>query len=744
MAYLDVGACQRLQLLDSHLLTSQTGAIIPPHPGTTHSVRPADSENVVDTRVIPLLPFIRTSLQLALPLFQRWYDWEISHCERLFDDAMRAGSDPGIHNHYLGAVTTTSPHPSEGAWDGPLVVADGQQRLTTVSLLLEAIARNMPANDSPAGFAPDQIRARYLHDPLETGIRRYKLLLTHIDRQTLLGLLHEDELLPPDPSPRLVENFNYFCRKVRRLSTPDLHALCNGLAKFVLVHTMLHPALDDPLEIFETENDAGKRLWASDMIRNFLLMHQTPEMQQEIYTKHLLPLELEIGRDNFDQKFAAFVRAFLALRTAQRPSQPELYRAFKGYAISAPVRQAPRIALTEDLHTLGRYYCAISCGTEQDPELHQAFQRLLELRAEPALPLLLRLYQECARCGLQKSQFAKIVRTVENYLMRRAVCALHPGSHIQTFTRLARSSELGPDDHFDHVKTQLLLQSESARFPTDEEFLRTLESADLYSRPCAQHVLISLENYDRKEPIVLDEYSVEHIMPQQSPLPQAWRDHLGPEHQRIHDRSVHTLGNLTLSRYNSELSALPFAKKRDHKGGYRSSPLQTLNADLRHADAWTEEALQQRGQRLARLALSVWSYPSVPVAMLDEARKRAHRVWTLEHHPQLLPGAPMRHLYDRVCQEALLLGLLPPELLRKYISFKYEGVNVLDLIPQHHRLRCYLNTTVDRLADPHGMAVEHHRSKHSGAGHVLVMIETESQIPALVELVRQVLDQQQA
>lgn len=698
----------------------------------------------MDTRVTLLLPFIRNSPQLEVPLFQRWYDWDISHCERLWDDAMRVGSNPAIHNHYLGAVTTTSPHPSEGAWEGPTTLVDGQQRLTSVSLLLEAIARHMPANDAPRGFAPDQIRARYLHDPLETGIRRYKLLLTHCDRQTLLGLLHEDELLPPDPSPRLMENFNYFCRKIRRLSTPELHALCNGLAKIMLVHTTLHPALDDPLEIFETENDAGKRLWASDMIRNFLLMHQTPEMQEEIYTNHLLPLEMEIGRDNFEEKFAVFVRAFLALRTAQRPSQPDTYRAFKAHAISAPVHQAPRIELTESLHTLGRYYCAISCGTEQDPELHQAFQRLLELRAEPALPLLLRLYQECARGYLEKSEFEKIVRTVENYLVRRAVCALHPGSHIHTFTRLARSSELGPHDHFDHVKTQLLLQCESARFPTDEEFLRTLESADLYSRPCAQHVLVSLENDDRKEPLLLDEYSLEHIMPQQSPLPPAWRDHLGPEHQRIHDRWVHTLGNLTLSRYNSELGSLPFARKRVGRGGYKSGPLDILNADLRQADAWTEEALQQRGQRLARLALSVWSSPSVPVAMLDEARKRAHRVWTLEHHPQLLPGAPMHHLYERLCQEAVQLGLRPPEFLRKYISFKYEGVNVVDMIPQHHRLRCYLNTTVDRLADPHGMAVEHHRSKHSGTGHVLVMIQTESQIPALVELVRQVLDQQQA
>ena len=328
--------------------------------------------------------------------------------------------------------------------------------------------------------------------------------------------------------------------------------------------------------------------------------------------------------------------------------------------------------------------------------------------------------------------------------MRRAVCALHPGPHPHVFTRLARSSEFGPNDHLEFIQMQLLLQSETARFPTDDEFLRTLESADLYSRPCAHHVLAALENHDRKEAMLLDDYSLEHIMPQQNPLPPAWRDHLGPEHQRIQDRYVHTLANLTLSCYNSELSSLSFAQKRDRKGGYRSSPLQTLNSDLRRAPVWTEPVIHRRGQRLARLALSVWPHPSVSADLLEQARERAHRVWTLEDHPQLLPGAPMRDLYERICREFYLLGLQSPEFTRNYIAFKCEGVNLVDVIPLRHRLRCYLNTTVDRLDDPHGIAVEHHRSKHSGTGHVLVVVQTESQIPALVELVRQVLDQHQA
>ena len=202
------------------------------------------------------------------------------------------------------------------------------------------------------------------------------------------------------------------------------------------------------------------------------------------------------------------------------------------------------------------------------------------------------------------------------------MCGLHPGSHIHTFTRLARSSLLAPH-HLEHIRIQLILQSETARFQT------ALESADLYSRLCAQHVLISVENHDREPSLnqdVLEDFSVEHIMPQQSPLPPHWRAHLGPDHQRIHDRWVHTLGNLTLTRFNSALGTKSFEDKLKGETGYVLSPLERLNDDMRNTDAWTEDAIRQRGQSLARLALSIWPWPSVPDAVLEEARERARRV----------------------------------------------------------------------------------------------------------------------
>ena len=698
----------------------------------------------MQTTDLPFLQFLRNAPQLLLPIYQRRYRWTAQHCERLVADALRAGADPEIRSHYVGMITTVSPHHSSGPWHSPLTIVDGQQRIATTLMLLAILARRLPGENVALGLTPDQIGPYFLWNAHEAGERRHKLLLTPIDRQTLLGLLHPDERLPSDPSPRLVQNFRLLERRVAQLSAEELNTLCAGIAKLMVVHTALHPGIDDAQQIFETMNSTGQPLDDSDLIRNFLLMGHPEDVQHRIHVQYLRPLEQDFGRDDYEAHFPIHARAFLALRTGSRPRQTDLYASFQEYAASGAAGEAAPDSLAKDLRTLGHYYCVITHGTEPHPALRSAFARLQELKMEPALPLFFRLYEESAQSRLAKDDFALIVKTIEDYLLRRAVCGLHPGSHTHTFTRLARSSLLAPR-HLEHIRIQLLLQSETARFPSDEEFQTALESVDLYSRLCAQHVLISLENHDREPPLnpdVLEDFSVEHVMPQQSPLPPHWRAHLGPDHQRIHDRWVHSLGNLTLTQFNSALGTKSFEDKLQGETGYDVSPLERLNDDMRNADAWTEDAIRQRGQSLARLALSIWPWPSVPDGVLEEARVRARRVWTLDDHPQLQPGAPMRDLYERICL-ALARINLHPEALRNYIAFKAR-TNVLDIIPKRRSLSCYLNCGIGDLVDPHGLAVEHPRSKHSGNGDVLVVIRTVEQIPGLVDLVRQVLDRQQA
>ena len=253
---------------------------------------------------LPILDFIRNAFQLGLSLYQRRYDWTTDHCDRLLEDALRTGSDSAIDNHYVGTITTMLPPDAKRTASHPLTVIDGQQRLATLSLLLGAIAQNIPGADAPDGFTPEKIRARYLMDPQESDDRRYKLLLTDNDRDTLPGILHQDKSLPPDPSPRLMENYNHFMSRISGFSTPHVHALCMGINRFRIVHVALSPSEDNAQQIFESMNDTGLPLSPCALIRNVLLIEQRKEPQKQIDTDHPKPLEEKFGPSNFDEEIA--------------------------------------------------------------------------------------------------------------------------------------------------------------------------------------------------------------------------------------------------------------------------------------------------------------------------------------------------------------------------------------------------------------------------------------------------------
>ena len=314
---------------------------------------------------LPLLQFLRNASQLILPIYQRRYRWTTQTYDRLIADALRVGTDPGICSHYVGMITTVSPHPSNGPWQASLTVVDGQQRITTLLMSLAILARYLPGDNTSLGLTPGQIGPYLLWNPHEEGDRRHKLLLTPFDRQTLLGLIHPEESLPEDPSPRLLQNFRHMERRIGQLSPEKLEMLCAGICKLMIVHTVLHPDIDDAQQIFETMNSTGQALDDSDLIRNFLLMNHSSDIQQQIHADCLLPMEREFGRDDYEMHFAIHARAFLALRTGNRPRQADLYTSFKEYASDTAVREAAPDALARDLRTLGQHYCAIMHGREE-------------------------------------------------------------------------------------------------------------------------------------------------------------------------------------------------------------------------------------------------------------------------------------------------------------------------------------------------------------------------------------------
>ncbi len=239
----------------------------------------------------------------------------------------------------------------------------------------------------------------------------------------------------------------------------------------------------------------------------------------------------------------------------------------------------------------------------------------------------------------------------------------------------------------------------------------------------------------------VDEYTIEHIMPQNPDLSKGWRAELGPDWKTVHERLLHTLGNLTLTGYNSVYSDRAFAEKRDIRGGFRQSPLH-LNQGLGTASRWDEAEISRRAERLAALATDVWAEPGLePEALAAYRPAPPPAKYSIDDHPHLKPG-PVRDLFEAFRREVLALdSAVAEEILKLYIAYKAE-TNFVDVIPQAKRLRLLLNVGLSEVDDPRGMCQDVVGSAHWGNGDVAVDLESGEQVSYVVGLVRQAAEKQ--
>jgi hypothetical protein len=320
-------------------------------------------------------------------------------------------------------------------------------------------------------------------------------------------------------------------------------------------------------------------------------------------------MEVDFGQEAYATHFDSFMRHYLTVKTGEIPNVREVYEAFKQYARSK-VRMEGIEALVVDIRAFAGYYCAMALGAEQDAELTAAFHDLRELRVDVAYPFLLELYQDYATQALSRQELLHVVRLVESYVFRRAVCAIPTNSLNKTFATFGRA--LKKDRYLESILAYFLLLPSYRRFPDDEEFKREIQLKDLYNFRNRSYWLRRLENHSRKERVPVDEYTIEHILPQNENLSTQWQAELGSEWERIHKTYLHTLGNLTLSGYNSEYSDRPFTEKRDMSGGFKESPLR-LNQGLGSLVYWNEETIHQRAEKLAGQAVSVWAAVGIEI-----------------------------------------------------------------------------------------------------------------------------------
>lgn len=671
------------------------------------------------------------SKQFIVPIFQRTYSWEKRHCQQLWDDIVRVGKHSDLNSHFIGSAVYIPSEDTSAAISQWLVI-DGQQRITTMMLLLLAFKRRLELEEAEEPVGPDLIEDYYLKNRYGKGELKYKMLLTRTDKDTLIALIDGKE--PDDAhSKRIVDNYRFFSDKI---SSADLGVVYQGIQKLMIVDVRLQQGIDNPQMIFESMNSTGKALTQADLIRNFVLMGLGHNLQARLYTDYWRPMEVEFGAENYVRHFDEFVRFYLVIN-ARNPKirRDEVYDEFKVYSREHDVED-----LLASLKEFASFYCRIALVAEPDRVLGEAFHDIRELRSDVCYPFLMEVYEDYSRDAITKEEFVEIVRLVESYVFRRAVCEIPTNSLRQTFATLTR--DLDKTRYVESAKAAFLHLPSYRRFPGDDEFMRQLEVRNLYKFNRRSYWLRRFENFGRKERVPVQDYTIEHIMPQNEALSEEWRRELGDDWEEIHGSYLHTLGNLTLTGYNSEYSDRPFAQKRDMLGGFAQSPL-VLNAGLGKCDIWNESAIKSRAKRLSKIAVKIWEYPQLPDGVLEQYIGKTPRKtqYTLDHHPHLNDGIS-RQLFDAFRTEVLALDECVSDEIRKhYIAFKAE-TNFVHVVPQSKRLRLGINLDFPEVDDPRGQCRDMTNVGSLSGRNVRFFLSKMEDLPYAVGIVRQALEKQ--
>ncbi|GAA9077939.1 hypothetical protein HpHA142_07440 [Helicobacter pylori] len=481
-----------------------------------------------------------------------------------------------MNGHFIGSILYVINNKTSYS-NNVLLIIDGQQRLTTITLLLTAL-RNHLSDE----VKRKEIEDYYLINSDKDGDKKFRLILSESDKDTLLSLIDEDKRKPSEPSSKIVENFKLFGEWISK-NTNKLETIFKGLEKLMIVEIALKKGKDDPQLIFESMNSKGMELTQTDLIRNYILMGLEPEKQEIFYKKYWRAMEEDFKQN--ETLFNQFVRHYLTIKTRETPNIKKVYVAFKDY------RQKEGIGiedLLKDLQKYCGYFCQIAFKKEADKDLNKALGFLVDLEMDVIYPLLLELYSDYSDGVLSKADFIPIIALIESYICRRAVCGLGTNSLNKVFPSFTK--HIQKDEYFKSLEVHFGSLTEKQRFPNNDEFKDCFITIDFYNFKKRNIFFERLENFDRKERVYTHEYTTEHIMPQT--LTEEWGRDLGENFQEIHNKYLNTIGNLTKTGYNSEYSDKSFKEKQGMEKGFKNSPLR-LNQSLRDLESFGEEEIKK-------------------------------------------------------------------------------------------------------------------------------------------------------
>ena len=678
----------------------------------------------------PFSSIIAGNKQFKIPVFQRDYRWTTAQCSQLWTDVTRNYS--ADRGHFIGSIVCIAGE--TGAAFGRWLVVDGQQRLTSLTLLM--IARRDHVRESGwVGTDDDnptaeRIDAYFLQNMQESGDRKYKLLLRRTDDATLRALV--DGTGRPEPySSLVIEAYEHFRQLVQ---DSDPGAVYREISRLNVVDVTLDPRYDDPQLVFESLNSTGLDLGQSDLIRNYLLMRLAEREQTKLYERYWSVVERSFRGSDWGMD--SFLRDYTAIetRTARQIRHDRIYDTFKThFRFQEQSDVETRLA---DLARCAQRYAAFYVPPKEDEPFTDALRRVRQ-HGDAAALLIMRLYGLHDAGALSSADFLKGLLLIESYLVRRAVCGLQTRNYWAVFAGLAfKLTERSP-----LVDLQIaLVRQDVYEFPSDATFKRALLEDDLYHRRICFYLLKQLENSGQSEPSPVDTYTIEHIMPQS--LSRGWKGMLGSDWQEAHKTWLHRLGNLTLTAYNGRYSNRPFDEKRDMTGGFKDSAVR-LNRFVREQSEWTAKQMRTRGKRLVARALKIWPNVNVDSALVEQAEIKELRERAAARSPSSLSMSSVaRRLFQRLDEDVRGLGALIVTVERRSTCY-YVGANlILEMLPQRWGVRLLLDIEYSEVDDAEGLAQDANDWKFIpnaayGDWGVLMDVGREEQIDTAIALVRQ-------
>ncbi|MGL3083999.1 DUF262 domain-containing protein [Acinetobacter baumannii] len=548
--------------------------------------------------------------RFIIPVYQRNYSWQNKHCAQLLNDLKGLIKKPDAP-HFFGSIVSS--HMQGGKREDFLII-DGQQRLTTISILLIAIVdllkhkKVIPKDDRLI----EKITKKHLVDEYQEDQRKIRLKPIKDDCKAF-DALFGDESDFVDGS-NVTSNFRYFRDRILNENI-DIDDLYDAISRLQTIDIFLEKD-DDPQLIFESLNSTGLELEEGDKIRNFILMGLSSELQEKYYEAFWNKIE-----KNTNFKVSDFFKDYLTLKLNRTVVIKDIYFTFKDYVKK---NNDDIEALLKDLLEYSKLYAIILNPMQYQNSFTAVLVRLSQLEFTVIFPVVLAILKRWNEKNLTDQEVTELLRVTEIFLFRRLIVGLATNALSKIFatldkdvTKKAQSSQLA--SYAEIYKYVLLNKEESSRFPNDEEFEQALFSRNIYAMSSKNkaYLFSFLENEESKEQINVIErikdgtYTIEHIMPQT--LSPVWQKELGEKSQQIHEQWLHTLPNLTLTGYNSKYSNRPFKDKLDVENGFKDSNLR-LNQYVRECLKWTEDELVERQSRLSKKSLKLWYYPTTSYA----------------------------------------------------------------------------------------------------------------------------------